>query len=173
MHLVAFYYEHKCIFPLGINEWILNIYHTNVGGTRWRSWLRHCPTTTKVTGSIPKFVIGILHWHNPSSRSMILGSTQSLTEINTRNISWGVKADGAQGWQPYHLLVPIVLKYGFLKLLEPSGPVQACTGIETAQEIWRQDVWIIRNALVSLTLFWYRTFIHSTYIFTPLKIMRF
>jgi hypothetical protein len=25
--------------------------------------------------------------------------------------------------------VPIVLKSGSLKLLEPSGPVQACTGI--------------------------------------------
>ena len=41
----------------------------------------------------------------------------------------GVKAAGAYGWQPYHLLVPIVLKSGSLNLLEPSGPVQACNGI--------------------------------------------
>ena len=41
----------------------------------------------------------------------------------------GVKAAGAEGWQPYHLHVPIVLKSGSLNLLEPSGPVQAYTGI--------------------------------------------
>jgi hypothetical protein len=27
--------------------------------------------------------------HNPSDRTMALGSTQTLTEMNTRNISWG------------------------------------------------------------------------------------
>ena len=42
----------------------------------------------------------------------------------------GVKAAGALGWQPYHLHVSIVLKSGSLKLLEFSGPVQACNGIE-------------------------------------------
>ena len=60
---------------------------------------------------------------------MSLGLTQSLTEMSARNISWGVKAACAYGWQPYHLPVPIVLKSGSLKLLEPSGPVQACIGI--------------------------------------------
>jgi len=34
-------------------------------------------------------VIGILHGHNPSGRTMALGSTQPLTEMSTRNISWG------------------------------------------------------------------------------------
>jgi hypothetical protein len=61
--------------------------------------------------------------------SMALGLTQPLTEISTRNISWGVKAAGAYGWQPYHFHVPIVLKSGSLNLLEPSGLVQACNGI--------------------------------------------
>jgi len=36
---------------------------------------------------------------------MAVGSTQPLTKMNTRKISWGVKADGAQG-SPYHLHVP-------------------------------------------------------------------
>jgi hypothetical protein len=52
-----------------------------------------------------------------------------LTEMNTRNISWGVKAAGAYGWQTYHLYVPTVLKSGSLNLLETSGLVQACAGI--------------------------------------------
>ena len=46
----------------------------------------------------------------------------------TRNISRGVKADGAQD-RPYHHLAPIVLKSENLNHLEPSGPVQACEGI--------------------------------------------
>jgi len=33
--------------------------------------------------------------HNPSGRTMALGLTQLLTEMSTRNISWGVKAAGA------------------------------------------------------------------------------
>jgi len=41
----------------------------------------------------------------------------------------GVKAAGAKGWHPYHIHVPIVLKSGSLRLLEPSRPVQACNGI--------------------------------------------
>jgi len=30
-----------------------------VGGTLWRSWLRHCATSRKVAGSIPDGVIEI------------------------------------------------------------------------------------------------------------------
>jgi hypothetical protein len=59
---------------------------------RWRSWLRHCPTSRKVAGSIPYGVTGILHWYNPSGRTMALGLTQPLTEMSTRNNSWWVKA---------------------------------------------------------------------------------
>jgi hypothetical protein len=58
-------------------------------GTRWRIWLRHCATRWKVAGSIPDGVIGIFRWHNPFGRTMVLGSTQPLTEMSTRNISWG------------------------------------------------------------------------------------
>jgi hypothetical protein len=36
-------------------------------------------------------------------------------------------AAGAWGWQPYRLPVTIVMKSGSLYLLEPPGPVQACT----------------------------------------------
>jgi hypothetical protein len=42
---------------------------------------------------------GWCHWifplTNPSDRTMALGSTQPLTEMSTRSISWGVKAAGA------------------------------------------------------------------------------
>jgi len=99
------------------------------GGKQWRSWLRHWATSRKVMGSIPDGVTGIFHWHNPSGCTLALGLTQPLTEMSTRNISWEVKVASAYGWQPYPLHVPIVLKSGSLNLLEPSGPVQGCTGI--------------------------------------------
>ena len=41
-----------------------------------------------------RFDFGIFYWLNPSSCTMAQGSTQPLTEMNTRNISWGVKAAG-------------------------------------------------------------------------------
>jgi hypothetical protein len=62
------------------------------GGTRWRSWLRHWATSRKVAGSIPDGVIGIFYWHNSSGRTMVLGLTQPLTEMSTRNISCGLKS---------------------------------------------------------------------------------
>jgi hypothetical protein len=84
------------------------VLHLSLWGTRWRSWLRHCSTSRKVAGSIPHGVIKIFQWLNPPGRTMALGSTLPLTEMSTRNLSWGVKAAGAYGWQPYHLQVPTV-----------------------------------------------------------------
>jgi hypothetical protein len=98
--------------------------------TWWRSWLRHW--SWKVSGSIPDGVTKIFHWHNPCGRTMALVSTQSLTGMSIRHISWGVEAAGAYGWPTYHLHVPIVAKSGSLNLLQPSGPNQACTGIPVA-----------------------------------------
>jgi hypothetical protein len=51
--------------------------------------LRHCAASRKVTGSIPVGVIWIFYWHNPSGRTMALVLHQTLTEMSTRNISWG------------------------------------------------------------------------------------
>jgi hypothetical protein len=57
---------------------------TPLGGTQWRSWLRHCATSRKAAGSI-----GIFHWHNFSGRTLNLGLTQPLAEMSTKNISRG------------------------------------------------------------------------------------
>jgi hypothetical protein len=37
----------------------------SVAVKQWRSWLRHCAATLKVTSSIPDGVIGIFHGLNP------------------------------------------------------------------------------------------------------------
>ena len=39
-------------------------------------------------------VTGIFHEHDPSGRTMALGSTQPLKEMSTTDISWAVKAAG-------------------------------------------------------------------------------
>jgi hypothetical protein len=78
-YLVNFYFFINCISNL----------YGKLGGTRWRSWLRHCATSRKIAGASPFGVIGIFHWSNPSSSSMSLGLTQPVPEMIIRNISWG------------------------------------------------------------------------------------
>ena len=59
------------------------------GGRAVAQWLRHYATNRNVVGPVPDGIIGIFQWHNPSGRTMALGSTQPLTEMSTRSISWG------------------------------------------------------------------------------------
>jgi len=105
--------------------------------TRWRSWLRQCATRRKVAGSIPYVITEIFHWHNPSSRTMAMVSTQPLREMCARNIFWVVKAAGAWDWQLYHLNVLPILKSGSLNLLDPSGPVQGLLCVAYFFFMWR------------------------------------
>ena len=63
--------------------------HRIVLGRAVAWWLRHYTINRQVTGSIPDGDIGIFQWHHPSGRTMALGSTQPLTEMSTRCISWG------------------------------------------------------------------------------------
>jgi len=65
--------------------------------TRCRSGLRHWATIRRAAGSIPDRVIGIYHSHNPSGRTMALGSNQPLREMSTRVISWGGKGGRCVG----------------------------------------------------------------------------
>ena len=45
--------------------------------------IKNCDKSRKVACSIPDGVTGIRHWHNPSGRTMALGSTKPLTDIFT------------------------------------------------------------------------------------------
>ena len=76
------------------NLYIFSFY-CSYRGTQWGIWLKHYALTRKVLGSIPDGVTGIFHLHNPSGRTMTLGSTQPLTEMSTRNIFCALKAAGA------------------------------------------------------------------------------
>jgi hypothetical protein len=54
-----------------------------------------CTTSCKVVDSIPDGVTRIFHGLNLYGHTMALGSTQPLTEMITRNISWGIEVAGA------------------------------------------------------------------------------
>jgi hypothetical protein len=72
-------------------------------------------------------------WNFLLTQSFRLHNVTEVESASNRNeyqeYFLGVKAAGAWDWQPYHVHVPIVFKPGNLKLLEHSGPVQACNGI--------------------------------------------
>jgi hypothetical protein len=77
-------------------------------GMRWRSLLKNCATSWKVTGLIPDGFMVIFHLLEPSGHTVVLESTQHRTEMNNRDTCCEVKAASEQGWQPCHLLVLIV-----------------------------------------------------------------
>ena len=87
--------------------------------------IRHCAKSRKPQVRFPmaSLEFGTFHWHNPSDRTMALGSTQPLKEMR------GGKGGRCVGLTVLPLHVPIFLKSGNLNLLELSGPVQACIGI--------------------------------------------
>jgi hypothetical protein len=85
----------------------------------------HYATNRQVAGSIPDDVIGIIQWHNPSSCTMALGSTQPLTEMSNRCISWG-KGGRCLRLTTYHYPVPLSWNLGTLTPWNPldhSRPV--------------------------------------------------
>jgi hypothetical protein len=91
-------------------------------------WWRHCATNRKVAVSIPDGVTVICHWHNPSDRTLALGSTQPLTEMSTMSLRGG-KAVGAKGWQPYHHPVPLSWNLGTLTSWNPLEHSRPVTGL--------------------------------------------
>jgi hypothetical protein len=50
---------------------------------------KNCATNQKFAGSIPDGVMEFFIDINPSDRTKALGSTQPLTEMQTRITSWG------------------------------------------------------------------------------------
>jgi len=84
-------YVNKTLFEGSVISW----------GIWWLIWLRHCATSQRIAGLIPSGVREIFHWHNPSSCCLALESAQPLTEMSTRNISWGVKGSWCIGLKTF------------------------------------------------------------------------
>jgi hypothetical protein len=67
------------------------------------------------------------YWHNPSGRTVALGSTQPLTEMSTRNISWG----GCKGGRCVGLTTLPPSCADCLEIWEPRPPgtLWVCIGL--------------------------------------------
>ena len=105
------------------------MYHLMSGlGCAVAKWLRHYTTNRQVPGLNLGGVIGIFLWHNPSGRTMALGSTQPLKETSIRCISWGYRRPVVR----LTSLPPscaVVMKSWNLNFLEPSGHSRLVTGL--------------------------------------------
>jgi len=74
----------------------------------------------------PDGIIGIFHWHNPSSCTVTLWLIQPLTEMSTRNISWG----GKGSWYiQLTTLPPSCANYLEIWEPQPPGTLRACLGL--------------------------------------------
>jgi hypothetical protein len=91
-------------------------------------------------GAIPDGVTGFFHSHNPSGLTIALGSTQPLTEMSTRNISWG-KAGWSVGLTTLPLSSADCLKIWESQPPEHSGPVKACNGIALPLPLKWEEAW--------------------------------
>jgi hypothetical protein len=83
-----FTYNYNFIYNFQ-GKWKYYIEVTTERGTRWRSGWRTALQTGRSRVRFPMVLLDFFHWHDPSGRTMALGSTQPLTEMSTRNISWG------------------------------------------------------------------------------------
>ena len=103
----------------------------------------------------PMALLEFFHWHNPSGCTMDLRSTQPLTEMSTRNVSWGVKAARAYGWQPYHLMMsgmPLETYWAAVSTQTWLRPVTTCVCIPEAANTVRapdDERYAARNMLNS------------------------
>ena len=96
------------------------------GGTRWRSWLRHCATSRKIEGSIPDGVIRILLWHNTSGHTMALG----VDTASNRN-EYQEYFRGGKGSRCIWLTTLPPSCANCLEIWEPQPPgtLRACPGL--------------------------------------------
>jgi hypothetical protein len=94
---------------------------TGGGAVRWGTALQAGRSRVRFL----KIIVGIFHWHNPSGSTIAVGLTQPLKHMNTRNISLG-RCVKLTTLPPSYSDCPEMC----LNLLEPSGPVQTCNGID-------------------------------------------
>jgi hypothetical protein len=110
-------------------------------GSRWRRWLRHYATSRKVAGSIPDGFNGIFHWHNSSSCTMALGSTQLPTETSTRNISWGLRRPVRRADNSTAFICGLSMNLGDSASWNPQGLSRAVMGLLCSSHLRRLAVY--------------------------------
>jgi hypothetical protein len=101
--------------------------------------LIRCASCRTVPGSIPGGVTGFFSDIFPSDRTMVLGSTQLLVKMSTRNIPGDKGRPVLEVDSLTTFMCRMSCKSGSLNLLEPSGPHRACYGTPLPFNIRGQD----------------------------------
>jgi hypothetical protein len=76
----------------GVYNLRVTLWGVNYGGIRnvcWGHAVARLVKALRYYSEGRRFNSGWCHWQDPSGRTMVLGLTQSLTEMSTRDISWG------------------------------------------------------------------------------------
>jgi hypothetical protein len=109
-HVPTFIYLHHSLYWYTMIIW----------GMLQHSWLRHCPTSQKVAGTIPNEAIGFFNWPYPSSSNMVLRSTHPLNRNEYQQSPWGWRT--AEGWTPHrHLWAECLENVGTSTSRNPTG----------------------------------------------------
>ena len=115
----------------------------NICGTRcwWHSWLWHCATSKKVTGSIPNVVIRIFHWlsFRPHCDTW-LDSASSRNEYQEYFLD-------SKGGRCVGLTILPPPCADCLEILDsqPSGPFQTCTGSALPLPLLNVHIWMKKH----------------------------
>jgi hypothetical protein len=99
-------------------------------------WQEMKATSHKVAGSILDEAIGFSNVHNPSSRAMVLGSTQSLTEISSKNLSGGKGRPARKADNLTPSVSRLSRKCGSFDVSQPYGSPQPVTGIALSYSLF-------------------------------------
>jgi hypothetical protein len=81
----------------------------------------------------------VFHWRNPFGRTMALWSTQPLTEISTRNISWGVNTSNVYGWQHTTFNCRLCRNLGASTSWNPKGLSRSAMGLLYLTKLWTSN----------------------------------
>jgi hypothetical protein len=107
---------------------VRNLLRVALPNPRILTWHRYVRLQTgRSRVRFPMVSLEFFQWHNPSGRTMALGSNQPLTEMST-----GVFPGGKGGRCVRLTTLPtscaVIMKSGNLNFRESSGPLQACNG---------------------------------------------
>ena len=99
-------------------------------------------------GSIPDAVIEMFNWHNPSDRTMALGLTQTLTEMSTRNISWGWRRTVSRADNLTTFMCRLSWNLGALTSWSPQGLSRSVMGL-LLNKLWKRNIQLRGRKLTS------------------------
>ena len=102
-------------------------------------WFKCCATNRKVAGSIPASVTGIFHCHKFLPIALWPWARHSLQQKWVPGAFPGGKGGPCLRLTTLPPSCAVIMKFGNLNFLEPSGPLRACNGTALPLPFWIMD----------------------------------